>query len=340
MLRRRMICLGVLAAALAAPVAYADGCVTQAAMPAAQRDALVKAAMTFAAQAQNNDSAGIRANTIAAYAGDNFGGIQNAIAESSPNLKGVTFKVNSVWLLDATSLKPAPDGTLQDGQFFCALKGAVSEVSFVIPALPAGRYALAILESVSETNAWQLPMILQEVAGRWQMAGFFPHAMSAGGHDGLWYWKTARDFAGKKQAWNAWLYYQQAMMLLRPVSFMSSTHLDKLLDEMGKSAPHAVAQGVTASAPLALKAADGTDVMITGIGTDASLGTPMVDVAIHIKAEGATDQAAGRAKNRAAAMAFVAAYPEVRSAFHGVWVIADAQGQAPFATEEPMANLR
>ena len=322
------------------PRVYADGCITQAAMPAATRTAIAQAALGFSRQVQNAESSAIRANTIPAYSGENFSGIQEAIGEASPNIKGATFHVQSVWLLDASNLKPSPDGTLQDGQFFCTLHGAISEVSFVIPSLPQGRYALAIVDSVSEKNPWQLSFMMQEIAGGWRLAGFFPHALTAGGHDGLWYWRAARDFTAKKQPWNAWLYYKQTVALLRPVTFMSSTHLDKLSDEMNKAAPHAIAQGISAQSPLALKNADGSDLFITALGTDTSLGTSPIDLAMHIRVDApVSDPVAGRARNRVAAATLLRSYPELRSAFHGVWIFADAPGASPFATEEPMTNL-
>ncbi len=34
----------------------------------------------------------------------------------------------------------------------------------------------------------------------------------------------------QKEHWNAWLYYQQAESLLRPVNFIQSTHLEKFAD--------------------------------------------------------------------------------------------------------------
>jgi hypothetical protein len=38
--------------------------------------------------------------------------------------------------------------------------------------------------------------------------------------------------------------------------------------------------------------------------------------------------------------ALLAAYPEMRKPFHGVWVFAEEAGKNPFATEQPMEEIR
>ncbi|ADV82582.1 hypothetical protein [Terriglobus saanensis] len=318
----------------------ADGCTTQSTMPVTVRDGIASAALGLTQKVESGAIAQIRAQTIPQYATD-FGGIEAAVHTASPHLAGAKFSVESVWLLDATNLKPSADGALPDGQFFCTLNRSAAQVSFLIPALPAGRYAFALVNSAA-ASPWQMAFILQEIAGAWRLAGFFPRATTAGGHDGLWYWTAARQFAAKKQSMNAWIYFQQASALLRPVSFFSSNHLDQLNEEMAKAAPSALSQGISNDVPLALKGASGTDLRITSIGTDDSLGTQPVDLALHFKVDAALDATAGRARNREAAMAFVHAYPEVRDTFHGVWVLDDTMNQAgntPFASEEPMSNL-
>jgi hypothetical protein len=341
-MRRTPLLLLVLLIGSSSKFLRADGCTTQSAMPVTVRDGIASAALGLAQKVESAAVAQIRAQTIPQYATD-FGGIESGIHTASPHLAGAKFSVESVWLLDASNLKASADGTPQDGQFFCTLNHSASQVSFLIPSLPAGRYAFALVDSISAAP-WQMAFILQEIAGAWRLAGFFPRATTAGGHDGLWYWHAARDFAAKKQPMNAWVYFQQASALLRPVSFFSSTHLDQLNDEMTKAAPSALSQGISNDMPLALKGPNGADIRITSIGTDDSLATQPVDLAIHFKVEAALDATAGRARNREAALAFVHTYPEVRGAFHGVWILADATGQAgnsaPFASEEPMANLQ
>ena len=146
--------------------------------------------------------------------------------------------------------------------------------------------------------------------------------------------------AAAKQAWNAWLYFQQANQLLRPVNFVQSTHLEKLETEQRAAAPPQLSEGVTAEAPLVVKGADGAEYRFTGLGVDDSLAKDKVDVAVHLKVDALlTDAAAARKRNDDAAMALVKAFPEMRPAFHGVWVYAEAPGSAPFATEQTMGEI-
>ena len=244
-----------------------------------------------------------------------------------------------MWILDA-SAPAGNDSKTQDAQFFCNLNRSAPEVTFSIPGLPAGRYALAVVNASAAPAPFQLAFLLQKSAsGSWQMAGFYPHATTATSHDGLWFWRQAREYAAKKQNWNAWLDYQEAELLLRPVPFMSSTHLDLLHDEWSKAAPTALSAGIRPEAPLVIRAKDGSEFRLTSLSTDNSLGNPRLDIAIHIAAEPMADPVAARARNQQAARAFVAAYPELRENFHGVWVFAEATNGAPFASEEPMERL-
>jgi hypothetical protein len=59
-----------------------------------------------------------------------------------------------------------------------------------------------------------------------------------------------------------------------------------------------------------------------------------------MKADPISDPVAARKRNDAAAAALVAAYPELRKPFHGVWIYAETAGQPPFATEQPMADIK
>jgi hypothetical protein len=72
---------------------------------------------------------------------------------------------------------------------------------------------------------------------------------------------------------------------------------------------------------------------------DDSLGKEKVDVVVHLKVDTLGDAAAARKRNLDAMSALLAAYPEMRKAFHGVWVIAQAQGQNPFAIEQAMEEI-
>jgi len=333
-------------AAMLAGVAQAEICTTQSGLSDPDRKALAAAASGLAIKVQANDTASIRAQTIAEFAKD-FGSMQSLISATAPRIAGDTLSVDQVYLLDASDLKKNADGSPADAQFFCSLNRSTMEADFLIPALPAGRYAFAMVNAAtaSTTPPWRLSFLLRQEPspagqGQWQLAGFYPKPLTAAGHDGLWYWIQARELAKQKQPWNAWLYYQAATMLLRPADFVLSTHLDKLRTEAASAAPPALSDGVSVDAPLVVKGANGTEYHFSSLTVDDSLGQSALDLSLHLRLDQpAADPAAARKLNSDAMSALLAAYPELRKPFHGVWVFADAAGQSPFASELPMADI-
>ena len=313
----------------------AQQCITQSQMQPSERDSLAQSAVTLAKLVQSNDSAALKQQTIPQVAQE-FAGIAEAVTTTAPHLQGALLQPSSVWILDASK-----NAAAQDTQFFCNLNRTQADTSFAIPALPPGRYALAVVDAVRGSSPWQLAMLLrQSSTGTWQLAGFFPRATTAAGHDGLWYWTDARTAAGKRQNWSAWIEYNEAERLLKPVGFVGSSHLDQLHEEQGKTAPPALSNGISPDAPLIVKAKDGTEYQLTAFGPDDSLGGDRIDVAIHYKADPLSDPVAARVRNQKAASALVAAYPDLREHFHGVWAFAESGSAAPFASEEPMARLQ
>jgi hypothetical protein len=342
-----LIAGGLLAAGVLAggnPVARAETCTPQSGLTPADRDGLADAARNLAAMIQTNNAAGLRGAVVAEVAKD-FNALQYLVGTTSPKLAGGTAAVEQVYLLDATNLKRNADGSAPDAQFFCSLNRSTMEVAFTIPALPPGKYGFAMVTMEAPAGAakpapWRLSFLLRQEQGKWLMAGFYPKAMTAAGHDGLWYWTTARQMVKDKQAWNAWLYYQAAEKLLQPAEFVVSTHLDKLKTEAVGAAPPALSDGVSVDAPLVVKGADGAEYHFTGLGVDDSLGQSSLDIEAHLHVDSLADQVAARKRNNDAASALLAAYPEMRKAFHGVWVYSEVPGQNPFATEQAMADIK
>ena len=319
-------------------VAGGESCTTQSAMTPADREGLAAAAHSMAEKVLANDADGLRGLTIAEYAKD-FRAIQNAVGSSSAKVKGAAMVVEQVYMLDASDLKRAADGTAPNAMFACALNKSIAEVDFSIPALPPGKYGFAIVEARGIAAPWRLSFLMQQDGGQWKMAGFYPRAMTAAGHDGLWYWTEARRMAKSKEQWNAWLYYQQAEALLNPTGIISSTHLEKLRTEQTGATPPAASEGVTPEAPLVVKGVDGAEYHFTGLGVDDSLAKEKLDVTARLKVEQIGDPVVAKKRNTDAMNALVAAYPELRKGFHGVWVFAEAPGQNPFATELAMSEI-
>lgn len=322
----------------AGSIVGAQQCTTQSKMQPADRTALVQSSVAIASAVLRNDSTTVRQHTVPDIA-KNFDGIANAIATTAPHLSGATFVPETVWILDArangSGAKPA------DTQFFCNLNGGSQSTVFSLQALPPGRYGLAVLDAAKAQPSYQIALLLREEGpGNWQLGGFFPRATTAAGHDGTWYWKTARADVAKKRNWNAWLNYAEAERLLRPAGFVSSSHLEQLQEEQGKAAPAALSGGVGQDTPLIVKAKDGTEYRVTALGPDDSLGGERIDIAMHYTAEPMPDPVAARTRNQRAATALLAAYPELRDTVHGVWVYAESASGAPFVSEEPASSLK
>ncbi|ADW69504.1 hypothetical protein [Granulicella tundricola] len=318
---------------LSAGMAMGQSCVSQSQMKVEEKDALKLAAYTLALGVQANDDAGVKAQTVAEYAKD-FAGVAGVMSDASPKLKGGKAAVEQVYVLDASQMKATGDA-----QFYCTLNGSTAEADFTIPQLPVGRYGFAMVR-FDGAEPWRVSFLLRQEAGKWLLAGIYPKPLSAGGHEGLWYWQQAREFSAKKQPWVAWLYDQEAEVLLQPAPFVSSTHLEKLAGELASAAPPEVKGGVSDAAKLVVKGADGVEYRFTSLGTDNSLGKEKIDVAAHLKVDALGDAAAARKRNLDAMAALVTAHPELKGAFHGVWIFADAPGQTAYATEAAMAEIK
>jgi hypothetical protein len=328
----------LMAAMLAAGAVSAEVCTTQSQMTATDRDALAAAARGLAAKVQANDVSGLQAATASEYAKD-FSGIGTVVASTAAKVKGGALTVEQVYLLDGTQLKRGADGSLPDAQFFCSLNKSMAEADFLIPGLAPGRYGFAMVDVADSSSPWRLSFLLREDKGQWVMAGFYPKPLFAAGHDGLWYWTQARTMTTQKERWNAWLYYQQAQSLLTPANFIQSTHLEKLKTEASAAAPPALSEGVSAEAPLVVKGTDGTEYHFTALGVDDSLAKDKVDITARLKVDQIGDPVAARKRNSDAMVALLAAYPEMRRPFHGVWIVSEVPGQNPFATEQAMNEI-
>ncbi len=315
----------------------AETCTTQSQMQAGVRDTLKAAAAALAEKVKANDQAGIRAETITEFQ-NNFSGLGGLIAGTSTRLTGATPQVDQLYLLDASSSEKADAGPGTDAQFFCTLNKSQAEVDFAIPQLPPGHYAFATVW-MDAPKPWMLSFLLRSKAGAWQLAGFYPKPLTAGGHDSLWYWKEGRTLGAQKEPWNAWLYLQEAQALSQPAGFVSSTHLEKLQAEINAAAPPALSAGIGSDNPLVLKAPDGTEFRFTSIAVDDSLGADKVDVVAHIKVDALGDAAATRKRSVDAATALVDGHPELRKVFHGVSLFADPPDGSPFGIELAMADL-
>lgn len=311
--------------------AFGVSCTTQSQMAVNQRTVLEETARMLGGNVLANNTEAVRAQTIPAVASQ-FNGIAGSIQNLNAEIRGATMTVDTLYLLDASDMKAAADT-----QFFCGVSGSPLTVVVTIPNLPPGRYALAILHATGVKQPQQISLILQnEPSGSntWLLAGFYTRPMTLAGHDGIWYWRQARDYAAKKQNWDAYFYYQAALQLLEPVDFISSPNLQKLQHEADATKP----PDLPGMDPMRLNA--GTQSFeITNLHTGEL--SNQLDLVVTYNA--APNQSLVQAREQVTAVmrALLQQHPELSAAFHGLWVYAAVPGssQAPFALELPMNQI-
>lgn len=326
-MRARLWLFSILGVAIVAtPQARAGTCTTQAQMTAAQRNDLINSARTVLSQVQSGNIAAIRANTLPAIASD-FAGIQQSIQYLYPLVKQATVTVDELYLLDASTDPPNQSQT----DFYCGSP----VVGFDFNGLPPGTYAIAITHATGVPKPQQISLILAKgQSGGWQLGGFFDRPMVLAGHDGAWYWTTARKYAQSSANWSALFYYRIATYLLDPVDFLASSNLEKLRHET--ESVHAVLPST--GTPLAINA--GSSIFeVTAVDTTTEFGP--LDLDVHYKPDPSQaaelrSPAIARKQVTDLMAALLTMHPELHSAFHGMWLHADQGNASLFALELPM----
>ena len=312
-------------------------------MLADQRQALADMSLQLATAIKSGDAGAVGklADTDIAA---NFAPTGFLIRTLSEAIGGDTVAVTQLYQLDANAHVA---GQNAPADFSCPLTNSASETDFSIPGLPPGLYAFTMVEA-NGPRPWLLSFLLHQQGGQWKMAGFYPHARTAAGHDGLWFWNDARSRAKTGQPWAAWLEFGTADALLRPANFVTTTHLDKLRSERAAAAPPELRDGISAETPYVLKTPPAPTAKpggpetaaITSLAAEGSEDGKHLNLLIHYRADApANDQAASRARNQAVAHALLAAHPELRAGFDSVLVFADPASGEPFATEFKPAEL-
>lgn len=309
--------------------ARAAACSTQGQMTAADRASLQGSARTVLAQVQSGNEAGLQANTIPAVAAD-FSGIRNSVEYLRPLVARATITVDSLYLLDASE-DPAGEARTD---FYCGSPVVVIHFTNLPPAV----YALAIVHATGIAQPQQVALILSKAnGGRWMLAGFFSKPMIAAGHDGLWYWTSARQYAQTRMDWDAWFYYRMAANLLDPLDFLSSPNLEKLEHETDQVKP----DSVPGTQPLRITTHSGV-FTVTAIDTTTEFGG--LDLDVHYSPDPAQiaelhNPPTARQQVSSIMAALLQLHPELAKAFHGIWVQADQGNASLFALELPMNQI-
>ncbi len=331
MLRKQLLFLALITSQFVAllPSALGASCTTQSQMTPAQRDSLANTARAMALQIRSGEVQGIRANTVPAVAAD-FGGIMDSVVRLRPLIQQAAITVDTLYILDASTDSAGNPRT----DFYCG--SPVIVLTFA--DLPPGNYALAVVHATGVPQPQQISLILSKTPDRWMLAGFFDKPMTEAGHDGLWYWVSARRFAQTPSSWAAWLYYRQAAFLLDPLDLMSSPNLQKLQHESDEVHPN----GLPVTNPMIVNAS-GETFTVTAIDTTTQFAGAL-DLEVHYspdstQAEQLRDPLLARKQVTDVMQALLNQHPELRQAFHGFWVRADQGTNSLFALELPMANI-
>jgi hypothetical protein len=320
---------------LAGMPAVAQVCTTQARMEAATRTGLADAALGLATAVKRGDLGELKRESSQEFS-EVFDRVQDALGSASANLAGETLKVTQVYELDASMMKAGGSGELD---FSCPLKGTAAETDFSITGLAPGVYGFAMVEAEGGEHPWLLSFLLRQEGGAWKLAAFYFHPRTAAGKDGLWYWTAARSHARNRQPWLGWMDYGEAVDLLRPTAFVSSSELDKLLAEQKAAAPKDLANGIGVENPLVVKAADGTAFRFTSMVNGTARDGASLQLILHYAAAPLADAEGNRVRNEAAVKAMIGAHTELRQGYSGVIVFADSGGQNPSVLSLPMADV-
>ena len=203
---------------------------------------------------------------------------------------------------------------------------------------PPGNYALAILHATGVAHPQQISIILASAPGnQWQLAGLYAKPMLLADHDGVWYWASARKFTETKENWPAALYFRIAQNLLGPVDFLTSPNLEKLQQETDQARPG----DLPGKSPLMLNV-QGSTFEVTSVDTTTQFGP--LDIDLHYTPNSAQVAqlrvpVSARQQVTEVMSGLLREHPELKQAFHGIWIHADQGNASLFAIELPMDQI-
>lgn len=309
--------------------ALAEECKMGSDLDAATKSALDSTAQRYYQMAATGDTASLQKASIPAVASD-FSGIQSAINEHKADF-GPSSAVRNTYELDAPG-----NGPIARAEFFCGIFNSPDRVGFVIPNLPAGRYALVILDAQGGKQPMTVSMVLQQYSsGAWKLGGFYARPSSLAGHDAAWYLNQARSYKAKGQTHDAWLYYLAAWDLSAPVPFMSTSNLDRIGEEAQSVKP---ADMPTPENPLKLASTNGKTYNITQLfAVPVSDGLGLV---VKFQVPDVSNAAQTYQDNVAVMKDLLAKYPELREAFTSIVARAVAPSGQDYGTLLAMKDVK
>lgn len=326
---RRTI-FGFIAAMLVTAVAAAQTCSSGNDLDEATRGAIQNAAQQYFGMMQAQNYAGLRASAIPSLSG-NFGGIETAIGEHKADLQGGQATVAGAYLLDASSAT----GPIDRAEFFCGIFNSPDHVSFVIPNLPGGKYAVALLNVSGGAHPVNVNFVLQQNGGTWQVAGLTITAKTVGNHDMDWYLRQARAYHAQGANFTAFMYYWEAWNMAVPVPFMYTPQRDKIADEMQASKP---ANFPTIDTPLSVSA-NGKTYRITSLFPE-TVSNDLYVIVKYVAVSDLSNTAQAFSDNTSIIKTLLSQYPDLRQAFAGVVARAVAPNGADYGTMLAMKDVK
>jgi len=275
------------------------------------RAAIDSAAIQFIQYAARGDVQSLRQDSIPALA-SSFDGVQQAITSDRGQM-GDQVTIRRDYFLDASK----STAMLPRAEFFCGVYGSnghtPSSAGFVIPNLDPGRYALVLTNANGGKTPYMVTVVLQNLVGRWMLAGYYPKPTEVAGHDAVWYVQQARRYKQQGQLHNAWFYYVLAWQIYSPVDFMSSLQLDKLSAEIQEVRP----ADVPITDPVSLTAANGRTY---NLSQEFAVPDEHGQLSLVVKywASDISNTAMAFQDNTSVIQAVVARSPELRQAFSGI----------------------
>ena len=307
----------------------AANCTTQAEMSTPDRDLLAGVGQRLADAIVEQNYGALQASLLPQMEQD-WGGMQSAVENGAPFVKGGTAQIEEMYLLDATGgTAPA------DQQFFCSNMSGSLTVTLTMHQLPPAKYALVLADAVGAKMKGKMGIVLvwdatSNVPG-WKLGGLTVRQGAIDGHDGVWWWRQARSLAATGSPWAAYYSYAMARTLLLPVDFLSSPNLEKLNNEQGN-----IQNGPAHAFPLTVGEGARTW-KVEGLRVDTSLHE--ADLRVTYDSLGMTDPAAARTEATAVLSAVLKAHPALRANFHGLWAYAVRDGKPTPVMELPMAQI-
>lgn len=290
--------------------AAAENCLTSSDMDDSTRNALVAAAQHDFDLVAKGDSATLRQETIASVAAD-FNGIAMSVKDNQTALAGLKATARPPFVLEAEGTSPSPHS-----EFFCGVFGKTGQTAdsavFYLDNLAPGKYGVVILDAGTASGARTVAFIFLQQGTDWKLAGLYIRSADSAGHDKDWFISRAREFAGKGQTHDAWLYYLEARNLISPLPFMSTAATDQLYDESQKvQAADFPADGKTADLTAGTATYKLTALFPDAVGND-------LDLVVKYQASDIANTTQTYQSNVAVMKALLARYPELRDAFAAV----------------------